>query len=176
MRASHPRHPHSRHPASGHPLSRLALCLSLCLSLPLALPACGEKEGPVAPPRAVMRSEAGQYSIVPTVGQLPYCVIVEVNGPVARPLPISEDGQSADCDAAKPVAGKTFPLPATDDPFRAYVVFSDRRLNAATTATQIRDLLQADPRAVISPMDLRAPGQVYLEIIDIRPAELRPSK
>ncbi|MBK8259120.1 MAG: hypothetical protein IPK82_41495 [Polyangiaceae bacterium] len=151
------------------------------LAITLALSAfgqwgCKEDEGPVAPPRAVLRGENGQYSFVPTLGQLPYCLIVEVKDGYARSLTISDDGQSVECESGVPIAKKTWPIPQKDDLYRAYVVFSDRKLRGDTTATQIQDRLKEAPSGPVTPMDLRAPGQVFLERIDIRPAELRPPK
>jgi hypothetical protein len=125
----------------------------------------------VTPPRAVLRGEAGTYSVVPTSGQLPYCLVIEVQETAARSLVAGEDGQSADCDAGKALG--PWKLPAKDDVFRVYVIFSDRRLKGDTVALQIREHLSDSPKAPLTPMDLRAPGQLTIEPLDARPAELR---
>jgi hypothetical protein len=128
----------------------------------------------VTPPRAVLRGEGGTYSVVPTAGQLPFCLVIEVQETAARSLVAGEDGQSVDCDAGK-VLGP-WKLPAKNDPFRALVVFSDKRLRGDTVALQIREQLTLNPKVPVSSMDLRAPGQITIEALDVRPAELRPPK
>lgn len=148
--------------------------LLLLAGLSLLLAACKDRPDPVTPPRAVLHGEGGQYSIVPTAGQLPYCLVVETRDGAARSLVTGEDGQSADCDAGKTLG--PWKLPVKDDPFRTFVIFSDRRLKGDTIALQIRELLAGTPGAAITPMDLRAPGQVTVVTMDVRPKELRPAQ
>jgi hypothetical protein len=112
----------------------------------------------------------GQWSVAPAAGQLPFCLVVEARGSeIVRPLPVSEDGQSAPCAAGQPIAGKTWPQPARDIGLKAYVVFSDRPLEADSVAEQIRSRLDEGPHAVVTSLDLRAPGQVSLETLDVPP-------
>lgn len=141
---------------------------------PLLLAACKEPAEPVTPPRAVVRGEAETYSIVPTAGQLPFCLVIEVQGTAARSLVAAEDGQSLECDAGKALG--PWKLPPKDDPFRAFVIFSDRKLKGDTVALQVRERLTESPKGPLTPMDLRAPGQVTIEPLDVRPAEIRPKK
>lgn len=149
--------------------SRLLLCLPLLLAA-----SCKEPAEPATPPRAVIRGEGDTYSVVPTAGQLPYCLVIEVQGTAARSLVAAEDGQSVDCDAGKPLG--VWKLPPKNDPFRAFVIFSDRKLKGDTVALQVRERVVETPKTPITPMDLRAPGQVTIEVLDVKPAELRPSK
>lgn len=106
--------------------------------------------------------------MVPSPGQLPYCLVVEARGSeVVQALPVSEDGQSVACEAGKPIGGKGWALPQKDLGLKAFVVFSDRPLKGDSVAQQIRDRLDEGPQARVGPMDLRAPGQVALEVLDI---------
>jgi hypothetical protein len=143
----------------------------LLLVLPLLLAACKDPPDPVTPPRALVRGDGGTYSVVPTAGQLPYCLVIEVQDTAARSLVATDDGESVDCDAGKPLG--PWKLPAKDDPFRAFVIFSDKKLKGTSTALQVRERLTESPKAPITSMDLRAPGQVTIEVLDVRPAELR---
>lgn len=156
-------------------LSRAVLPrFSSLLAFALLLCACKEPAEPVTPPRAVVRGEAGVYSVVPTPAQLPYCLVIEVQDTAARSLVADEDGESVECEAGKALG--PWKLPAKDDPFRAYVIFSDRKLKGDTVALQVRERIVESPKAPITSMDLRAPGQVTIEILSIRPAELRPAR
>ncbi len=142
---------------------RFSLALA---ALPL-LAACSSGSAP-ASTRATIRAEGGQFSVVPSPGQLPYCLVIESRGSeVVRSLPVAEDGQSVPCEPGKPIGAKSWPLPRKDLGLKAFVVFSDRPLKGDSVAQQIRDRLDEGPQARVGPMDLRAPGQVALEQLDI---------
>lgn len=141
--------------------------LVFAAALPL-LVACSSGGPPQAPARAALRVEGGQFSVLPSPGQLPFCLVIEARGSeVVVPLPLSEDGQSVPCEAGKPIGAKTWPLPHRDLGLKAFVVFSDRPLKGDSIAQQIRDRLDEGPHARVGPMDLRAPGQVALEELAI---------
>lgn len=154
----------------------LPAALAASLALALALPACSQPPAPPPAPRAEVRMEGGQLTVVPSPGQLPLCLVLEVRGSYSvRPVAASPEGQSLPCDAGKPAGSRYFTLSTSDEPFQLYVVFSDREIKADTVAQQIRDRLSEGPSAKVTSMDLRAPGQAALEILDVRPAALRGS-
>src|SRR5690242_19717116 len=97
----------------------------------LLLAACSEPARP--PQRAELRAAGAGFSILPAAGQLPLCLLVEARGAAARPLASGEEGQSMPCAAGKPIGGGTF-NPSQKEPYRVYVVFSDRPLKADTVA------------------------------------------
>jgi hypothetical protein len=157
----------AREPAPAGRLLALA-----CVSL--ALVSCSPSAPPPSPARAEARSVGGQLAIVPGPGQLPLCLVFEATGGRARTLALAEDGQSVPCEAGKPIGGRTWPIPDRAASLRVLVVFSDRKLKADTVALQIDERLADGPEARLTSMDLRAPGQVALESLEIRPSELRP--
>ena len=53
------------------------------------------------------------------------------------------------------------------------VVFSDKKLKSDSVALQMREQLTQNPKAQLASMDLRAPGQVTLEVLQVRPADMR---
>ncbi len=142
---------------------------TLLLALSLTLLACSGKPGSApAPSRATLTASNGQWSVTPVAGQLPFCLLIEGRGSeVVRPLSVSEDGQSAPCPAGQPIGGKTWPQPTGNIGLKAYVVFSDRPLKGDSLADQIRSRLDEGPHAIVTSMDLRAPGQVVLETLDV---------
>ncbi len=139
------------------------------LAVPLLAAACADKPAPSSA-RATISAAGGQWSVTPSAGQLPYCLVVESRGSeVVRALPVSEEGQSVPCAAGAPIGGKTWPQPTRDIGLKAFIVFSDRPLKADSVADQIRSRLDEGPHARVTSMDLRAPGQVALETLDIPP-------
>jgi hypothetical protein len=150
-------------------LLRPGLILSAVL-----LAACSDPSPP-PPPRAELRSTGGAFSVVPAPGQLPLCLIMEVRRGAVRPLAATEDGQSLPCSAGAAIGEKTF-TPAQKDDYRVFVIFSDRALKADTVAQQISDRLGEGMNVQVTAMDLRAPGQVTLQSLDVRPAEISKSK
>ena len=149
------------------------LLASLGLVAPLLLGACSSPSVTPGPPRATLATANGQWSVSPTEGQLPYCLLVQARGSeLAVPLPVSEDGQSVACPAGKPIGGKSWPVPTNNAVYKVFVVFSDRPLKGDTVAEQIRGRLDEGPQAIVTSMDLRAPGQVALETLNVSAAPL----
>lgn len=144
---------------------RVAFRIALGAAL---LAACSEPAA--SPQRAELRTAGGKISVVPSSGQLPFCLVMEVRRAIARPIVSGEEGQSVPCSAGKPIGGDL--APTQKDPYRLYVVFSDKPLKADTVALQINDRLGEGPGAQVTAMDLRAPGQVTLQALDVRPAEI----
>lgn len=142
----------------------------------LFLAACSQGAPPSPGARAEVRNVGGQLAIVPTAGQLPFCLVVEAPRGHAQAYPLAADGQSVPCEAGKPIGDRTWPIPATDDAIRTFVVFSDRKLKADTVVLQIGERLAEGPNATVTSMDLRAPGRVALETLEIKPAEVRLAK
>lgn len=141
---------------------------TLLLAIPLLAACSGEPAPAPTPSRATLTTAKGEWAVAPAAGQLPFCLVIVARGSeVVRPLPVSEDGQSAPCAAGQPIAGKSWSQPAKDIGLTAYVVFSDRPLKGDSVAEQIRSRLDEGPHAVVTSMDLRAPGQVALETLPV---------
>lgn len=137
----------------------------------LLLASCARPEAPA--PRAELRAQGTGWSVVPAAGQLPFCLVIEERAGGVRTLPLADDGESVPCEPGKAIGERVWPLPQRDDAFEVFVVFSDRKLKADSIALQIGERLASDPKALVSSMDLRAPGQAALEMLTVRPAELR---
>jgi hypothetical protein len=130
---------------------------------------------PVPARAEIRKTDASHVAIVPAKGQLPYCLVFAA-GPdgVVRLQTVTYDDLSIECEAGEPIGGQVFDIPSHDDPFRLFVIFSDRTIQAASIAQQIRERLEDN--AKITPMDLRAPGKVTMEVIEVLPSKLREMK
>ena len=141
----------------------------LLFAIPCLLVACSSPPAGPAPSRAAITYVEGQWwSVAPAAGQLPYCLVIQARGSeVVVPLPVTEDGQSAPCTVGMPIGNKRWPLSTNGAGYKVFVVFSDRPLKGDTVADQIRSRLDEGPHAVVTSMDLRAPGQVALEMLNL---------
>jgi hypothetical protein len=75
--------------------------------------------------------------------------------------------QSVPCPAGAPVMGLTFRIPEDEGKVKIYTFFSDRRLTAASVSEQ---LVEIGDSAALTPMNLRLPGQVMLDVEEYDPA------
>lgn len=130
----------------------------------------GCSEGPKTPQpkRAELRSLGGTtVEVVPQAGQLPYCLLYTLSEKgVVRQLTMTRENRSIKCDAGKPIANTSFRIPANEGKVRAYIIFSDDRIQAGPVAQQLYELKDHER---ISAMDMRLPGRVFVETLDYSP-------
>lgn len=145
--------------------------LAAALSL-FALAACQESSRPQVAKRAEVRKLTGNtVEIVPTEGQLPYCLMFTITDqgkpPVIRQLTMTHENRSVPCEPGKPIGGISYRIPVEEGKVRILVLMSDQKLNAGSIAQQIYELAETNPRFL--PMDLRANGQLRAEAIEFVP-------
>lgn len=126
------------------------------------------KSGP--PARAQLRKVSGStIEIVPTEGQLPYCLVYTVSQKgIIRQLTMTRENRSIKCEAGRPIANTSFRVPTQEGPVKVYILFSDQRVQAGSIAQQIMDK-QGQER--MTAMDFRLPGQAFLERLEFTPEE-----
>jgi hypothetical protein len=126
------------------------------------------KSGP--PARAQVRKVSGStIEIVPTEGQLPYCLVYTVSQKgIIRQLTMTRENRSIKCEAGKPIANTSFRVPTQEGPVKVYILFSDQRVQAGSIAQQIMDK-QGQER--MTAMDFRLPGQAFIERLEFTPEE-----
>ena len=131
----------------------------------VVLAACGRSTAPVH--RAELRRISGDtIQIVPSEGQLPYCLVFTHAGKgQVRQLTMSKSNNSVKCPAGEPVLGLTYKIPVDEGPVKVHVFFSDQRLEAASVANQLNDMTSPS----FNPIDFRFPGRVVVETIDFTP-------
>jgi hypothetical protein len=131
---------------------------------------CTESPKPVQAPRATLRSLGGStVEVLPTEGQLPYCLLFTLSERgVIRQLTMTRENRSIKCDASKPIANTSFRIPANEGKVRAYVFFSDERIQAGPVAQQLYELKDKER---ITAMDMRLPGRVFVETLEFAPSE-----
>ncbi len=140
-----------------------------CL-LALAL-ASGCPEGKRTPAQraGIRRLTGSTLEFVPTEGQLPYCLILTTSSKgVVRQLTMTRENKSIRCEGARPIGGVSYRVPIDEGPIKAFIFFSDRRLNAGSVAEQ---LVEMTARPNFNTMDLRLPGQVSTEVLEFSPEE-----
>jgi len=126
------------------------------------------KSGP--PARAQVRKVSGStMEIVPTEGQLPYCLVYTVSQKgIIRQLTMTRENRSIKCEAGRPIANTSFRVPMEEGPVKVYILFSDQRVQAGSIAQQIMDKQNQDR---MTAMDFRLPGQAFLERLEFIPEE-----
>ncbi len=106
--------------------------------------------------------------ILPAEGQPPYCLAFTASEQgVVRQLTMTPANESVPCRPGEPVGGTAYRVPPAEGKVRVYVVFSDRKLDATPIGAQIHELGKG---AGLTAMDLRAPGQVLLETLELDPS------
>jgi hypothetical protein len=132
---------------------------------------CTEDKSKSGPPaRAQLRKVSGStIEIVPTEGQLPYCLVYTVSQKgIIRQLTMTRENRSIKCDAGKPVANASFRVPTQEGPVKVYIFFSDQRIQAGSVAQQLVDI---QGRERMTAMDFRLPGQAFVEMLEFTPEE-----
>ena len=134
----------------------------------LVLLAACTRSGAPAHREELPRITGDTVQIVPSEGQLPYCLaFTQSEKGVIRQLTISKTNNSVKCDAGEPVLGQIYKIPVEEGPVKIRVFFSDQRLEAASVANQLNEMSSPS----FNPIDLRLPGRVVVESIDFIPAE-----
>lgn len=129
----------------------------------------GSGKTPASPHRMELRRLSGDtVSFVPAPGQLPYCLIYTISARgVTRQITMTRGQQSVPCPAGVPVMGLAYRIPLDEGRVKAYSFFSDHRLTAAAVSEQ---LVEIGDSPTLSPMNLRLPGQVVLDVEEFNPS------
>jgi hypothetical protein len=124
------------------------------------------KEKPAA--RAELRQMMGDtFELIPTEGQLPYCLVfTRSESGVIRQLTMTHGNRSVPCETGRPIGGVRYRVPTTEGPVKVHVFFSDQRLNAGSLARELYEH-KGDPS--FHPMNLRLPGNVYVQTFEFNP-------
>ncbi|WP_426754105.1 hypothetical protein [Myxococcus sp. Y35] len=132
--------------------------------------ACDGKKSTDRPARAQLRKTGPTtVEVIPSEGQLPYCMLYTVSEKgVIRQLTLTRENRSIRCDANKPVAHTSFRIPYQEGKVRMYIFFSNERIPAGPVAQQLYELRGQER---INAMDLRLPGQVFVETLEFTPEE-----
>jgi hypothetical protein len=146
-------------------MARMRLTVGL-VGLGLLL-ACEEQARPAAK-RAELRQIGGdRVELVPAAGQLPYCLVfTRSETGVLRQLTMTHENRSVRCNAGEPVGRVSYRIPVEEGAVEAMVFFSDQKLHAGSVSQQLYEL-PAGQR--ITPINLRLPGQVFVESLTFRP-------
>jgi hypothetical protein len=105
--------------------------------------------------------------IIPKEGQLPYCMLFTVSEKgIIRQLTMTRENRSIKCDAGKRIYNSSFRVPVEEGKIRAYVFFSDQRIQAGSVAQQLYDLRD---KTRVTAMDFRLPGSVAVEMLEFTP-------
>lgn len=131
---------------------------------------CTESQRPTQAPRAELRGHGGStVEVVPAAGQLPYCLLFTLSERgVIRQLTMTRENRSIRCDTGKPIANTRFRIPANEGKVKAYVIFSDERIQAGPVGQQLYELKDKER---ISALDMRLPGRVFVETLEFMPKE-----
>lgn len=129
---------------------------------------CTQEQKPATTARAELRTVSGStVEIIPKEGQHPYCMLFTVSEKgIIRQLTMTRENRSIKCDAGKRIYNSSFRVPVEEGKVRAYVFFSDQRIQAGSVAQQLNDL-RDKPR--LTAMDFRLPGSVSLEMLEFTP-------
>lgn len=150
--------------------SRLGRWLTLGLALGAGLVTAGcPSQRPTPAKRVELRRVGGELiQLVPAEDQPAYCLVYSLSERgVIRQLTMSRDNQSVRCEAGKPI-GRTYRIPREEGAVKLRIFLSDQRLSGRSVAEQL-DELRDKPNW--SAMDLRLPGQVFVETLDFVPEE-----
>jgi hypothetical protein len=135
----------------------------------VALGAVGcQKQEKAGPTRAELRSLGGStVEFIPKDGQHPYCLLYTVSEKgIIRQLTMTRENRSIKCDSGKRIYNSSFRIPVEEGKVRAYIFFSDQRINAGSVAQQLYDLRDKDR---VTAMDFRLPGAVSVETLEFTP-------
>lgn len=129
---------------------------------------CQPEQKPVVPARAELKAVSGStMEIIPKEGQHPYCMLFTVSEKgIIRQLTMTRENRSIKCEAGKRIYNSSFRVPVEEGKIRAYIFFSDQRINAGSVAQQLFDLRD---KQRVSAMDFRLPGSVAVEMLEFTP-------
>jgi hypothetical protein len=129
---------------------------------------CQQEQKPAVVARAELKTMGGStVEFIPKEGQHPYCLLYTVSEKgVIRQLTMTRENRSIKCDPGKPIYNTSFRVPVEEGKVRAYIFFSDQRINAGSVAQQLFDLRE---KPKLTAMDFRLPGSVSMETLEFVP-------
>lgn len=129
---------------------------------------CTQQQKPAVTARAELRMVSGStMEIIPKEGQYPYCMLFTVSEKgIIRQLTMTRENRSIKCDAGKRIYNSSFRVPVEEGKVRAYIIFSDQRVQAGSVAQQLYDLRD---KQRLTAMDFRLPGSVAVEMLEFTP-------
>jgi hypothetical protein len=129
---------------------------------------CTQEQKPAVPTRAELKTLSGStVEIIPKEGQHPYCMLFTVSEKgIIRQLTMTRENRSIKCDAGKRIYNSSFRIPVEEGKVRAYIFFSDQRIQAGSVAQQLYDLRDKER---VTAMDFRLPGSVTVEMLEFTP-------
>jgi hypothetical protein len=129
---------------------------------------CQNEQKPAIPTRAEIKALGGStVEFIPKEGQHPYCILFTVSEKgVIRQLTMTRENRSIKCDTGKRIYNSSFRIPVEEGKIRAYIFFSDQRIQAGSVAQQLYDLRD---KQRVSAMDFRLPGSVTVEMLEFTP-------
>ncbi len=129
---------------------------------------CKQEQPSTVATRAELKTMGGStVEFIPKEGQHPYCLLYTVSEKgVIRQLTMTRENRSIKCDAGKPIYNSSFRVPVEEGKVRAYIFFSDQRINAGSVAQQLFDLRD---KPKLTAMDFRLPGSVSVETLEFMP-------
>jgi hypothetical protein len=138
------------------------------MAVALGSAGCQQEQKVVQSARAEVKSLGGStVEFISKDGQHPYCLLFTVSEKgVIRQLTMTRENRSIRCEAGKRIFNSSFRIPAEEGKVRAYIFFSDQRIQAGSLAQQLYDL-RDKPR--VSAMDFRLPGAVTVEMLEFTP-------
>ncbi len=136
----------------------------------LGATACQKAQKPAASARAEIKKVGGStVEFIPQEGQHPYCLLYTVSEKgIIRQLTMTRENRSLKCDAGKRIYNSSFRIPTEEGKVRAYIFFSDQRIQAGSVAQQLHDLRDKER---VTAMDFRLPGSVTVEMLEFIPEE-----
>ncbi len=134
----------------------------------LAVVGCQQEQKPALASRAELKTLSGStVEFIPKEGQYPYCMLFTVSEKgIIRQLTMTRENRSIKCEPGKRIYNSSFRIPVEEGPVRAYILFSDQRIQAGSVAQQLYDL--RDKKRVTA-MDFRLPGSVSVEMLEFTP-------
>jgi hypothetical protein len=133
----------------------------------MALAACGPSSNGSKRVELIQVGPA-TIKLVPAAGQPPFCLAFTMSEKgIVRQLTPLDPNEAIPCPAGAPIGGVTYKIPPAEGKVQIFVVFSDRKIDGHPVAVQVREL-GASP--AFSGMDLRAPGNVVLEKLELKPS------
>jgi hypothetical protein len=134
---------------------------------------CTEKPAPTPRHRVILERTGGTtFRLVPTEGQLPYCLVYTVNrSGLTRQLTMSPLNTSFECQPGQPIGKHPFRVPLDEGAVKIHVIFTSQPVNAGSVSQQI---LEAADRQALQVMNMRLPGHAAIETLDFLPEEDTP--
>jgi hypothetical protein len=138
------------------------------MAVALGSAGCQQEQKVVQSARAEVKSLGGStVEFISKDGQHPYCLLFTVSEKgVIRQLTMTRENRSIRCESGKRIYNSSFRIPVEEGKIRAYIFFSDQRIQAGSVAQQLYDL-RDKPR--VTAMDFRLPGSVAVAQLEYTP-------